>query len=88
MKPGALVGYLGRVALVEDVLSVKYPYANLRAIPQRLKVVAAEIDSALVHLEKEAYKNLNDSNWDDPQALLKTYASRIAVVNDRVALAP
>ncbi len=86
LKPGALVGHLGRVALVEDVLWVKYPYANLRANPQRLKVVDAEIDSALVQLEKEAYKNLNDSNWDDPLALLKIHASRIAFVNDTVAL--
>ncbi len=57
LKPGALVGHMGRVALVEDVLWVKYPYANLRVIPQRLKVVAAEINSALVQLEKESYKN-------------------------------
>ncbi len=53
---------------------VKYPYANLRAIPQRLKVVAAEINSTLVQLEKEAYKNhtdSTDSKWDDPLGLLK-----------------
>ncbi len=87
MKPVALVGHLGHVALVEGVLWVKYPYANLRAIPRRLKVVAAEIDSALVQLEKEALKNLTDSSWDDPLALLKMYASRIAFVNDTLALA-
>ncbi len=34
LKPGELVGHLGRVALVEDVLWVKYPFANWRAIPQ------------------------------------------------------
>ncbi len=78
---------MGRVALVEDVLWVKYQYANLRTIPQRLNVVAAEIDSALVQLEKEACKNHTDSQWDDPLALLKMYASRIAFVNDTVALA-
>ncbi len=87
LKPGALVGRRGRVALVEDVLWVKYRYANLRAIPQRLKVVAAQIDSTLVQLEKEAFKNLTDSSVDDPRALLKMYASRIAFVNDTVALA-
>ncbi len=87
LKPDALVGHMGLVALVEDVLWVKYPYANLRTIPQRLKAVAAEINSALVQLEKEAYKNHTDSQWDDPLALLKVYALRIAFVNDTVALA-
>ncbi len=69
------------------MLWVKYPYANLRAIPQRLKVIAAEIESALVQLEKEAFKNLTDSSWDDTPALLKMYAPRITFVNDTVALA-
>ncbi len=55
-KPGALVGQLGRVALMEDVLWVKYPYPKLRTIPQHLKVVAAEINSALVQLEKKLMK--------------------------------
>ncbi len=90
LKPGVLVGHMGRVALVEDVLWVKYPYATLRAIPQRLKVVAAEINSALVQLENEAYKNhtnSTDSQWDDPISLLKMFASRIAFVNDTIDLA-
>ncbi len=47
LKPGALVGHLGRAAVVEDVLWVKYAYAALRANPRRLKV-SEEIDSALV----------------------------------------
>ncbi len=38
LKPGALFDRLGRAALVEDVLSVNYPYAALRAILRRLKV--------------------------------------------------
>ncbi len=87
LKPGALVGHLGRVALVEDVLWVKYPYANLRAIPDRLKDAVGEIDSALKQLQDEAYKNANSTNWDDPLSLLTLFASRLSYVNDTVSLA-
>ncbi len=87
LKPGALVGHLDRVALVENVMWVKHPYANLRAIPRRLKIVAPEIDSALVQLQKEAFKNITDSSLEDPLALLKMYTLRIVFVNDTVALA-
>ena len=87
LKPGALVGHLGRVALVEDVLWVKYPYSALRAIPRRLQVVAEEIDSALTQLQTEVNQNLNTTEWDDPLGLLKLFASRFAFVNDTIALA-
>ena len=87
LKPGALVGHLGRVALVEDVLWVKYPYENLRTIPGRLKGVTAEIGATLAQLEKEAYKNANTTSWDDPLNLLKLFSSRLAYVNDTVSLA-
>ena len=87
LKPGALVGHLGRVALVEDVLWVKYPYANLKTIPGRLKEVVGEIDSALTQLKNEAYKNANSTQWDDPLDLLKLFASRLAFVNETVSLA-
>ena len=87
LKPGALVGHLGRVALVEDVLWVKYPYSALRAIPRRLQVVAEEIDSALTQLQSEVNQNLNTTEWDDPLGLLKLFASRFAFVNDTIALA-
>ena len=87
LKPGALVGHLGHVALVEDVLWVKYPYATLRAIPGRLKEVLGEIDLALTQLQDEANKTTNTTNWDDPLDLLKLFASRLSFVNDTVALA-
>ncbi len=87
LKPGALVGHLGRVALVEDVLWVKYPYAALRAIPRRLKEVSEEINSALLQLETEVNKNIHTTSWDDPLDLLKLFDSRFAFLNDTVALA-
>ena len=87
LKPGALVGHLGHVDLIEDVLWVKYPYATLRAIPKRLKGVLGEVNLALVQLQTEANRNINSTNWDDPLSLLKLFASRLAFVNDTVALA-
>ncbi len=61
LKPGILVGHLARVALVEGVLWFKYPHANMRAISQRLEEVAAEIDPALIQLEREAFNNITAS---------------------------
>ena len=57
LKPGALVGHLGRVALVEDVLWVKYPYKNLESIPGRLQEVVAHLGSVLEELENEMWYN-------------------------------
>ena len=87
LKPGALAGHLGRVALVEDVLWVKYPYAALRAIPTRLRSVLGEIDAALTQLETEANRHSNTTEWDDPLDMLKLFASRLAFANDTVSLA-
>ena len=87
LKPGALVGQLGRVTLVEEVLWVEYPYATLRSIPPRLRKVATELDSALAQLRTEAYRNANSTHWDDPLSLLKLYTSRFEYVNETVSLA-
>ena len=87
LKPGALVGQLGRITLVEDVLWVKYPYATLRTIPLRLKSVLEDIDSALTQLQTEANRNANTTDWEDPLNLLKLFASRLAFANDTVSLA-
>ncbi len=87
LKSGALVDHLGHVAMVEDVLWLKYLYAFLRAIPCRLKEVSEEINSALVRLETEANKNIDTTHWDDPLDLLKLFASRFVFWNDTVPLA-
>ena len=87
LKPGALVGHLGRVALVEDVMWVSYPYATLRTIPPRLREVLKEINTALTELKTEAFQHANSTNWDDPLSLLKLYFSRLEFVNDTISLA-
>ena len=85
LKPGALVGHLGRVALVEDVLWVTYPYASLRVIPHHLRDAVGEIDSALARLQI----HLNDTNTHvvEPLDLMHVFAARLAFMNDTLALA-
>ncbi len=51
LKPGALVKYVDRLSLVEDVLWVRYPYAALQTIPSRLERVLEQMDSVLSQLE-------------------------------------
>ncbi len=44
LKSGALTSHLGHVALVEDVLIVRYPSVNLLSIPEDLNVVSTKLD--------------------------------------------
>ena len=87
LKPGALVGHLGRVALIEDVLWVRYPYESLRSIPDRLKVVVTDLDVILTRLKNEDFSARNATKWDDPLSLLTLFATRLTFVNDSITLA-
>ncbi len=56
LKPGDLVGHVGRVSLVDDVLWVRYPYAALQTILSRLERVLEQMDPALAQLEDKMHK--------------------------------
>ncbi len=77
LKPGALVGHVGRVSLVEDVLWIRYPFVALQTIPNRLGKV-------LEHLEDKMHKyrgKLSD------QILVTLLHARLSYLNDTISLA-
>lgn len=82
LKPGALAAHLGRVALVEDVLWVRYPYASLVKIPGKLKSIVECLNVALQRLQEVLPKDSPLSN-----ELLPLLYSRIKYINDTVTLA-
>ena len=84
LKPGALVGQMGRVALVEDAIWVKYPYATLASIPSRLEDVVSELDTCLARMDLE-YRQ-NRTLMDDP-TVLTILEKRISYVNETVTAA-
>ena len=86
LKPGGLVGHLGQIALVEDLIFVRYPYATLRVVPRRLKETLKEINSLFKQMNDEANKHIN-TKADDPSYLLKLFASRLSYVNDSLTIA-
>lgn len=47
LKPGALTAHLGRVALIEDSVWIKYPFGSLRSIPDRLTQLTDELSDRL-----------------------------------------
>ena len=86
LKPGALVGHLGHVALVEDVLWVKYPHATLASIPSRLKNLIGELDASLAQMEMTFPQSENITLLNDP-TIVTLMKKRLAYVNETVGLA-
>ena len=84
LKPGALVGHLGRMALVEDVLWVKYPYGTLASIPSRLEELLAQVDACLTKLDLDVLQNVTIM---EDTSVLTIFKNRVAYVNDSIALA-
>ncbi len=83
LKPGALVGHVGRVSLVGDVLWVRYHYAALQTVPSRLKRVLEQMDSTLAQLEDKMHKykgKLSD------QTLVTLLHARLSYLNDTISL--
>ncbi len=50
LKPGALTARLGQVALVEDVLMVRYPLTTLISIPDNLHAASTELGAVMSDL--------------------------------------
>ncbi len=84
LKPGALVGHVGRVSLVEDVLWVRHPYAALQKIPSRLESVLEQMDSALAQLEDRRHRFQGKSS---DQTLVTLLHARLSYLNDTISLA-
>ncbi|RUM30632.1 MAG: hypothetical protein DSY32_02030, partial [Aquifex sp.] len=83
LKPGALTAHLGRVALVEDVLWVRYPYAALVTIPGKLREVTEQLNAALTQLEQDLQKRRADRSFD----FLPLLHARVTYLNDTINLA-
>ncbi len=84
LKPGALVGHVGRVSLVEDVLWVRYPYAALQNTLNRLERVVEQMDSALAQLEDRMH---NFQGKLSDQTLVTLLHAILSYLNDTISLA-
>ncbi len=84
LKPGALVGYVCRVSLVEDLLWVKYPYAAVQKISSRLERILEQMDSALAQLEDRKHKFQGKLS---EQTLVTLLHARLSYLNDTISLA-
>lgn len=85
LRPGALVGHLGQVSLVEDVLWVRYPYARLNTVPPRLSNIVKQMNQALTQLEQTP--PLPGNSIFANRTLINLLLGRLTFINETLALA-
>ncbi len=80
LKFGVLSAHMGWAYLVEDVLWVKYPFPSLVDMLDKLRVITAQLNKTLWHLEKDI---LDETSH---QVFNLLYA-RVTYVNGTIILA-
>ena len=85
LRPGALVGHLGNVTLMEEVLWVEYSYARFRSISSRLRKVVKQLDETLTQWDQE-HSFPNNSMFSD-RTLTICSREKLTFINDTLSLA-
>ncbi len=84
LKLGALSAQLGEVALIEDVLMVKYSFAPLLMVPVQLKIVVTNLNTTrdVLHksLEQESFSPTHYYSF----SILQLLTDRIGYLNDKL----
>jgi len=84
LKPGALTSHLGRVALVEDVLMVRYPFTSLLSVPADLDVVSANLGAAVGLLRTSLKEESQSPSYLHSQMILKLLTARVEFLHGKL----
>ncbi len=84
LKPGALSVHLGKVALIENALTVKYSFAPLFMVPVQLTIVTANLDIAVDILRRSLERESLSPAHNDSLTILQLLTDRTKFLHDKL----
>ena len=87
LKPGALTAPIGRVTLVQDVLTVKYSLTTLHSLTPELEVFLMQMDNMVQEIDKRLAWQTDARPYVTVAKTLNLIKGRISFLNNILAIA-